>query len=208
MRIIECEQRSPEWYAARLGVPTASEFGSIITPKRGEYAAAADVYVNELIDEIVRPNAVRSFDGNRHTRRGNDLEPEARELYAFLHDDEEIVQVGFVLSDCGSMGCSPDSLIRRRQQWERGLEIKAPDGPTHVRWLRAGGLPDEYKAQVHGSMLITGLPWDFMSYCPGYEPMIVRAQPNEFTEKLRGYLARFRNHLEEAKAAIGMKDAA
>ncbi|OUL17296.1 hypothetical protein B0X78_00250 [bacterium AM6] len=140
MRILQIEQRSPEWYAARRGVPTASEFGSIITPKKGEYAAAADTYINQLIDEQMRPNAGQAFTGNRHTERGEFLEDDARELYAF---EREVVpqQVGFILNDAGTLGCSPDSMIEA----DGGLEIKCPDGPTHVKWLRAGGVPDEHK---------------------------------------------------------------
>ncbi|MFC0677484.1 lambda exonuclease family protein [Lysobacter korlensis] len=204
MRILTCEQRSPEWYAARRGVPTASEFGRIVTDKRGDYAAGADTYICELIDELVRPDAERSFGGNRHTQRGNELEPEARDLYAFERDLVP-VEVGFILNDAGTLGCSPDSLIDP----DGGLEIKCPDGPTHLKWLRAGGLPDEHRAQVHGSLLITGRAWwDFMSYCPGYPPLLVRVEPDAYTERLRGHLDRFIAELATARAAITERIAA
>jgi hypothetical protein len=195
MRILDCEQRSDEWYLARRGIPTASEFGNIITPKKGDYATAADTYINSLIDELVRPQAVQSFTGNRHTLRGEALEPEARELYAF---DRDIIPrtVGFILSDDGTMGCSPDSLIDE----DGGLEIKSPDGPTHVKWVRGKGIPDEHKPQVHGCLIITGRKWwDFMSYCPGYDPFIVRVVRDGFTDKLESHLARFQKEYAEAK---------
>lgn len=198
MRIIDCEQHSPEWYAARLGIPTASEFGSIITPKKREYAAAAQGYIDRLIDECVRPSADRSWGSNRHTERGNTLEPEARDFYAFERD---VVprQVGFILSDDGTIGCSPDSLIES----DGGLEIKCPDGPTHVRWLRAGGLPDDHKPQVHGSLIVTGRAWwDFLSYCPGYPPILVRVTPDDFTAALRAHLQRFLREYAEARALM------
>lgn len=202
--IIDCEQRSPEWYAIRRGIPTASEFGSIITAKRGEYAAAADTYINSLIDEQVRPDAERGFTGNRHTQRGNALEDEAREFYAFLHDVTPR-QVGFILNDEGTLGCSPDSLIDP----DGGLEVKCPDGPTHVKWLRAGGIPDEHKAQVHGSLIISGRAWwGFLSYCPGYEPLIVRVEPDAFTLKLRTHLQRFADDYSAAKIAFALPVAA
>lgn len=196
MRVLDIEQGSPEWYAARLGVPTASEFGSIITPKKGEYAAAADTYINQLIDELIRPQAAESFGGNRHTLRGKELEPDAREYYAF---EQDVVpqQVGFILNEAGTLGCSPDSLIGA----DGGLEIKCPDGPTHVKWVRAGGIPDEHKPQVHGSLIITGRAWwDFLSYCPGYEPLLVRVTPDGFTEKLQGHLDRFVREYHAARA--------
>lgn len=204
MQILDFDQRSPEWYTARRGIPTASEFGSIITAKRMDYASAADTYINALIDEIIRPDAERGFSGTRHMRRGCALEDNARELYAFMHDIEPR-QVGFILSDDGTMGCSPDSLIDP----DGGLEIKCPDGPTHVKWLRGKSVPDEYKAQTHGSMIITGRAWwDFLSYCPGYPPLLVRVTPDAFTDKLRKHLVRFNTELEAAKAAFNLAEAA
>ena len=32
MKIIPCEQNTPEWQAARCGIPTASEIDSLVTP--------------------------------------------------------------------------------------------------------------------------------------------------------------------------------
>ena len=204
MKILQFEQRSPEWYAARLGIPTASEFGSIITPKRGDYASAAQTYINALIDERMRPDAERGFTGNRHTRNGNAREDDARQLYAFMHDVDP-VQVGFILADDGTMGLSPDSLIEPNG----GLEIKCPDGPTHVKWMREGGIPDEHKPQVHGSLVITGREWwDFMSYCPPYPALIVRVTPDAFTDKLRAHLKRFIQEYAEAKQAFQLPEAA
>ncbi len=203
MRIIQCEQGTREWYAARLGVPTASEFGNIMTPKRMEYATAADSYIDELIDELVRPDAERNWGGNRHTERGKALEPEARELYAFEMEVEP-VQVGFILNDAGTLGCSPDSLIRA--EVPGGLEIKCPDGPKHVGWIRANKLPDEHKPQVHGSMIVTGRQWwDFMSYCPGHDRFLIRVYRDAYTEALEKHLARFLAEYEKAKAQFNLK---
>lgn len=201
MRIVECQQGSPEWHALRLAVPTASEFGCIITPKKAQLAEAHEGYIDRLIDEAVRPDVERGFGGNAHTERGNELEPDARRLYAFMRDVEPQV-VGFVLRDDGMAGCSPDSLIGD----DGGLEIKCPDGPTHVGYLRAGVLPDKYKPQVHGSLLITGRKWwDFMSHCPGHKPLIVRVTPDSYTAKLSELLDAFivKLHAEKLKITEG-----
>lgn len=201
MRIIDCQQHTVEWYDARLGVPTASEFGDIITPKTGKLSASADAYIDRLIDEIVRPDVERGWAGNRHTERGNLLEPDARELYAFMREDAKLRQVGFIVRDDGRAGCSPDSLVEADDDGEGGLEIKCPDGPTHIGYLRAGTLPDKYKPQVHGSLVITGRSWwDFMSYCPGYKPLIVRVTPDDYTRKLADCLDEFLDRLDAAKA--------
>lgn len=205
MKIVDCEQRSVEWYAARLGVPTASEFGNIIQPVKMGYAAAASSYIDRLVDEIVRPDAERSWGGNRHTERGCQLEPEAREVYSF-EQNVQLKQVGFVTNDDGTLGCSPDSLVIGDGLVCGGLEIKCPDGPTHVSWLRSGELPPEYKAQVHGSLIVTGLPWwDFMAYCPPYPNLVIRVFPDAFTDALRGHLARFLSEYQAARADIAIQ---
>lgn len=195
MIILSCEQKSPEWYAARRGIPTASEFSNIITPKRMEYASAADTYINVLIDELVRPDYAESFKGNRHTERGILLEPDARESYAFTYDVAP-KQVGFILSDDRKMGVSPDSVIND----DGLLEIKCPDGAKHVAWIRAGVVPDEHKPQVHGALIITEREWcDFHSYCPGYPDFTIRVYQDMYTEALRKHLTRFLAELEDAK---------
>lgn len=225
MRIIDCEQRSPEWYAARRGIPTASEFGCIITPAKLGYAAAADGYINDLVDEVVRPDAAQSFTGNRHTERGCMFEDEALEAYAFERD-VIIRRVGFVLNDEGTLGCSPDALVaaeidQRRidmaehgmsgvdwsltdaDRYAGGVECKCPDGHVFLKWYRAGGIPPEHKAQVHGSLIVTGAPWwDFVAYCPPYPLMIVRAVPDGFTDALRGHLKTFLGEYHKTRAEI------
>ena len=44
------EQRSPEWIAARVGIPTASSFDRIIT-KTGKASSAAQGYIEDLVAE-------------------------------------------------------------------------------------------------------------------------------------------------------------
>lgn len=198
MKIIDCQQGSPEWYATRLGIPTASEFECIITPKKGDLAAAHEGYIDRLIDESIRKDAPRGFNGNQHTDRGKELEPEAREVYAFMRDTSPKI-VGFIMNDEGTAGFSPDSLIGG----EGGLEIKCPDGPTHVGYLRAGIIPDKYKPQVHGSLLLSGLKWwDFMSYCPGHKSLIIRVVPDDFTNKLADRLDFFIKKLAVEKRKL------
>jgi len=198
VKIIDCEQGTPEWLTARLGVPTASEFDSIITPKKGDLAAAHETYINQLLDEQIRRDAERSFKGNADTDRGHELEPDARALYSFIRDVEP-QQAGFILRDDGMAGCSPDSLVND----DGGLEIKCPDGPMHVGYLRAGTLPDKYKPQVHGCLIITGRQWwDFMSYCPGHKPLIIRVVPDDYTAKLAKLLDGFVKKLAAEKLKL------
>lgn len=205
MRIIDCEQGSPEWFALRLGIPTASDFGEIVTAARGDVSASASGLIDRLIDEMIRPEMQEERFSNRHTERGKELEPAAREWYAYTRS-VGVQVVGFCSRDDGRAGCSPDGLLGvDRSALVGGLEIKCPDGPTHVGYARANVLPAKYRQQVHGSMVITGLRrWDFLSYCPGYAPLVVRVEWDAYTDKLAASLDTFLEQLDEAKKGFGL----
>ncbi len=195
MKIIECEQLSTLWWEARRGIPTASAFDRIIQPKKGLISASADGYVAELIAEayVLPPPDQRPQ--SRAMQNGVECEPEARSFYA-LDTGADVQKVGFILDDNGAFGCSPDSLVGE----DGVLEIKCPMPKTHVEYWLAGGLPSDYLPQCHGELIVTGRKWlDFMSYCPGMPPFVVRIEPNEFTDKLRAVMLEFYRRYTEAK---------
>lgn len=210
MILLDMDQGTPEWTAVRQGVPTASCFSNIVTPG-GKPSASADAYAAELIDQVVRPMAERDqseqaaqFSGNQHTERGHRYEPKARAWFSFV-TGLDARQVGFVLNDSRTLGCSPDSLIFAGDDPVEGLEIKAPEGKKHALWMLQDRLPDEHKQQVHGSMVVTGLrAWHFVSYCPGYKPFRVRVEWNEYTDKVAGALASFTKRLGDARAQFAL----
>ena len=171
MRIVVAEQRSPEWFAARLGVPSASQFGKIITPT-GKRSTQADGYLNRLVAEILTGKSDQQ-EPNDAMLRGTELEPEARAYYELIGGTVE--EVGFCLHDDG-FGCSPDGLVG-----DTGLlEIKCPLPHTHVEYLREGVLPGLYVPQVQGQLLVTGRVWcDFLSYHPDMRPLLIRVERDE-----------------------------
>jgi len=172
MRVIECEQGSDEWIAARLGIPSASMYGKIITTQ-GKWSTQADAYINQLVAEKLTGEQT-PFYQNEHMARGTELEPDARKMYEFMKED--VQEVGFCLHDTLEAGASPDGLIGE----DGGLEIKCPAPATHVEYLRGGKLPSKYKQQVMGCLWITGREWwDFMSYHPSMKPLIVRVERDE-----------------------------
>lgn len=206
MRLLDLEQGSPEWFAIRCGVPSASGFSNVVTAT-GKPSASADGYAAELIDEVARPMDEREreeqeaqFRGNRHTERGHRYEPKARDWFRLV-TGLDVREVGFVLNDARTLGCSPDSLIFANGDPAEGLEIKAPEGKKHVLWMLGGKLPDEHKQQVHGSMVVTGLrAWHFVSYCPGYKPFRVRVEWDDYTDAVAKALSSFVDRLAESKA--------
>jgi len=173
MKICSHEQGSPEWFEARLGIPSASMFSKIVTTK-GVWSTQADSYINQLVAERLTGEREEIYQSH-HMIRGTELEPEARDMYCLVKD-VEVQEVGFCLHDTLKAGCSPDGLIGE----DGGLEIKAPAPATHVEYLRGGVLPSRYKQQVMGCLWITQREWwDFVSYHPNMKPLIVRVERDE-----------------------------
>ena len=96
MIILNDEQGSPEWLASRLGRPSASNFGRLVTGS-GKPSSSAESYINEMIAERLTGRS-KPFYTNEHMERGNALEPEAREAYEFI-TDYEVQETGFILDD-------------------------------------------------------------------------------------------------------------
>ena len=172
MQIINVEQGTDEWLRARLGVPTASCYSKLITTQ-GKRSTQAESYINELIGQRITGEIPETFKSEA-MERGNELEPQARAYYELMTDNE-VEEVGLIINDIGA-GCSPDGLIGE----DGGLEIKCPKLSTHIGYLRSGKLPSKYMQQVQGCMYITNRGWwDFMSFHPDVESMIIRVYRDE-----------------------------
>lgn len=190
-------QGGPEWRLLRKGKPTASNFDQIITPG-GKPSKSAQGYMRELIAECFCPD-YEYFAGNRYTEQGKQLEPEAREAF-LAHTGLKGEQVGFCLADDGVCGCSPDGLIVMAGEYVGGYEIKVPAPKTHVEYVLDGILPNEYRAQVHASMAITGLrTWGFWSFYPGLKPLHVITKWDAYTDAVN---AARRQFVTDYKAAM------
>ena len=173
MITLDFEQGSPEWFAARCGRPTASEFDRIITPG-GKRSTQADGLMYKLLAEMVTGHPA-VFTESDWMKRGRELEAEARAALEF-HVDHEIAQVGFIYSDeRHAVGCSPDGLYA-----DGGCEIKCPSPAVHVQYLLGQTIPSDYYPQVQGAMYATGAPWwDFWSYHPDMPPLYVRVKRDD-----------------------------
>ena len=191
MKILELEQRSPEWFKARSGIPTASEFNTIITTD-GKPSKQRQKYMYALVGERLGGIVDESYQSFAMLQ-GIEKEKEARALYQLIV--EPVEEVGFCLSDCGRFGCSPDGLVGDNG----AVEIKCPLIYTHVGYLIENDLPADYYTQVQGQLLVTGRKWcDFVSYFPGLKPLIIRETPDEVFQKcLKKELELFCNELDE-----------
>jgi len=172
MKILEMEQGTQEWLEARLGCPSGSGFSKLITAS-GTPSSSAESYINDLIAELITGEST-PFHVTEWMQRGTELEPFARMNYE-LETDREVTEVGFCMHDILRCGVSPDGLVG-----DGGIEIKCPKPSTHVKYLRKGTLPSEYKAQVMGCLWITGREWwDFMSYHPQMPNLLIRVHRDE-----------------------------
>lgn len=202
MKIHNMEQRSPEWYAIRLGIPTASAADKLVTPT-GKLSAQSRAYMCQLLaDRAGFPEP--PMEPTQHMLDGIEREPESRALFEYLND-AKITEVGFVTNDEGTAGLSPDGLILSGNTPVAGWETKSPMAKTHIGYLLDGGLPNYYKPQVHYSMAVTGLnKWWFQSYFPGLEPLIVLVEADEYTAKIKQAVKEFTDQLEAEAIRLGI----
>ena len=180
MIILDHEQGTPEWLAARLGKPSASGFSKLITTS-GKPSTSADGYINQLIAECLTGQS-EPFYVNDHMARGTELEPEAREAYEFI-TGKEVTEYGFILDDSAGFGCSPDGFVEA----DGGLEIKCPAAKTMVKYRRdPQSLVKAYYQQIQGCMWITKRSWwDAFAYHPEMPHVLVRVERDEeFIAKL------------------------
>ena len=187
--VIDAEQRSEAWFAARLGRLTGSRAADMLSIiKSGEAAARRDLRLRLVIERIT---GQPQDDGyiNAVMQRGVDLEPAALAAYEAL-TGRVVTRVGFIAHDTLMAGCSPDGLTD-----DGGLlELKCPKSATHLRYLRGEyAVPSEHLAQVLHNLWITGAPYcDFLSY------------DDRFPEALRVFYVRHERD-EDAIAAYAAK---
>lgn len=161
-------QGTTDWLAVRAGIPTASAFDRIVTPK-GKPSAQAEKYMHMLLAERIMGHPVLQVQTS-WMGRGKDLEGEAVLYYEGVRELDTTV-IGFVTNDDRTIGASPDRFVG-----EDGLlEIKCPAEHTHVGYLLTRGVDAEYLPQVMGQLWVTDRKWlDIMSYHPEMPPAIVR----------------------------------
>jgi hypothetical protein len=191
VKIIEVTQGSPEWFAAKCGIPSASNFDRIICAD-GKVSKQRTKYLYQLAGEIITKRCEETYQ-SEDMLRSKEMEAEARKLYELI-TRSKVIEVGFCLSD--GFGASPDGLIGKNGC----LEIKCPKAETHVGYLlNSSSSPVEYVQQIQGQLLVTGREWvDFMSYYPGLRPFITRVKrDSKFIPALKRELEKFCAELKQ-----------
>ena len=193
------EQRSEEWFKARLGKVTASRVADLMARTKTGYSASRANYMAELICERLTGQPAERF-SNAAMQWGTDNEPHAKAAYAFMRD-ATVDDVGFVPHpSIADFGASPDGLIGA----DGLIEIKCPfSSAVHIETL-LNGMPADHMAQVQGQMWITGRQWcDFVSYDPRMpEPLQLHVQR---IPRVPAYVADLERQVTEFLFKVGDK---
>ena len=154
------EQRSDQWFAARIGKVTASKVADVIAKTQSGYAASRANYMAQLVCERLTGQREEFFISGA-MQHGTDTEPLARAAYESRYD-VLVDEVGFVPHPSIEMaGASPDGLVGD----DGLLEIKCPNTATHIDTLLTQTVPSKYNTQMQFQMACTGRSWcDFVSF--------------------------------------------
>ena len=206
-----------EWQKIRTGCVTASEFKRFVDLKgKHRTGEMPETFLAEKLFERwtgrQKPNDFFDMAVNNGV-----IVEEKASAFAALEYRLEIQHAGFVSNDDETVGASPDGLIgfsglkpdmpthfgdgAKLSSWS-GIEIKAPALYTHIKYLMADELPDDYRSQVQGSMFVTGCQtWHFLSYplasyLDGFPPLHLVIERDEewqknFADSLDKFMARF-----------------
>ena len=160
-------QGSDEWRRDRLGIPSASRFSDIITPKTLKRSSGKE-YLYELVAELDSGMLTPQPD-TWHMKWGKEHEARAVDMYAFMTgvDPEEC---GFCVHSSGIAGATPDRLVGN----EGAMEAKCPALPkNHIKTMLSQQIPSDYRLQVAGGLWVTEREWwDYVSFHPNHPDKI------------------------------------
>ena len=158
------EQRSDEWFAARLGKVTASRVADVIAKTKTGPSASRENYSTQLVLERLTNKQAESYT-NAAMQWGTETEPMARQAYE-LKRGLFVNETGFVDHPTIEMsGASPDGLVGT----DGLIEVKCPNSATHMETMLTQKVPAKYIPQMMWQMACTGRNWcDFVSYDPRF----------------------------------------
>ena len=199
VQVFNCDQNSPEWRACRVGIPTASEFETVLRQhgrKKDEPSKERRTYMLKLIGEILTGEPMESFE-NAHMQRGREMEAAARKMNE-LATNATAEPIGFMRR--GRAGASPDSLIGA----DGLLEIKTKLPHLQLDVLDRDEVPAEHYPQIQGQLWISGRQWvDFVSYWPKLPLFIKRVRRDDkYIDGLAASVAKFNTELDALIAKI------
>lgn len=167
--VIKAEQRTQEWFAARVGRMTGSCAKDMLaTIKSGEAAARRDLRTRLVVERLTGQPQEDGYI-NADMQRGIDKEPVALAAYEAL-TGQMVSCTGFLSHNTAMAGCSLDGHVG---DFTGILELKCPRSANHLRYLRSGVVPPEHLAQIIHNLFITNATWcDFVSFDDRFPPAL------------------------------------
>jgi putative phage-type endonuclease len=157
------EQRTEDWFSARLGKVTASRVADVLARTKTGYSASRANYLTQLVLERVTGTKSEGFT-SAAMQWGIDQEPFARAAYE-ASKGVLVDEVGFMQHPTiEASGASPDGLVGA----DGMVEIKCPDSKTALEcWLSADPVESKYFAQMQWQMACAGRFWcDYVVFDP------------------------------------------
>lgn len=196
VNISEFPQGTEEWRQARCGWLGASSFSDVLSKGQGIVRKKC---LRRIVAECLTGKPMETY-SNAHMARGNEQEPFAREAYEAI-TGTLVEQTGFIRHSTLRCGFSPDGLIGD----DGGVEIKSVIPTVQMDTIEGGKYPSEHKAQIQGSLWVSGRSWwDFCSFSPDMPEhlrcYIFRVERDE--EYIKNLEAEIIVFLREAEALI------
>lgn len=198
-------QQNASWFKDRIGCLTASQAYDVLARSKstGKPLKGYQDLINKIVAERLTGESI-GVGTTAAIQWGIDHEDEARQEYE-TETGNLVDLVGFIPHPTIPwFGASPDGLID-----EDGLlEIKCPNTITHLRRIKEGVVPEEYRAQMLVQLLCTGRKWvDFVDYDPRLKDeyshlrlWTIRFEPTE--EELQETLRKCQEFLEEVEETL------
>lgn len=160
--IVNAQQGTGEWFAARLGRVTGSKAGDAIAMTRNGESQKRIDYKAQLLAERLTGQVADNF-VSKDMQWGTEQEPFARMAYE-SQTGLLVRETGFLSARDIAVGASLDGDVN---EFEGIIEIKCPKTSTHIKWMLDAKLPDDHMPQVVHNMWVSGAAWcDFISYDP------------------------------------------
>lgn len=196
-------QGSTEWHEARRGVITGTRLVSVMGTPRVQ-----ETLTIELLGEIISDIDENDTSGKSYAMEyGNVAEQVVKSEFV----EWEITEVGFIKKN-DWLGLSPDWLFEENGEIVGALEIKSPQVKSYVRYVLAGGIPEDYLWQVvQYFIVIDSLKYlDFVIFNAQIKDKafrvrkirVTRAELEEEIQKAKDQLEKFKANFDAKKKEL------
>lgn len=191
------EQRTPEWFAKRLGLVTASRIADVMAKTKTGASASRSGYMAQLITERLTGAPTEGYQ-SAAMEWGTEQEPVARAAYE-AREGVLVDEVDFVRHPMLEAGASPDGLVGE----DGCIEIKCPNTSTMLEYIETRSVPRKYLLQMQWQLACTGRNWcDFVAFDPRLPEhlrlLVIRVPRDEAViAEIAGEVGRFLTELRD-----------